>query len=136
MTSTISTGKQRLAVMALCFASGEAGKARKRYRREAESDLKAKGPRKAPPTPVKPSIDPLPQRADGGRSRRRRLVLRETRRVPALPRRDIDTAFRANGVMHELAPDLVLFLYEGTGHDPRARVQRLRATAHGLEPAP
>lgn len=48
---------------------------------------------------------------------------------------DIDTTFWANGVMCEAAADLVLFLYGGSYHDPRVRVQLLRVAAGGLEPA-
>ena len=47
----------------------------------------------------------------------------------------VDTAIWAQGHMIEIAPDLVLFAPQANYSDPFVRMQFLRVTPQGLEPA-
>jgi hypothetical protein len=46
----------------------------------------------------------------------------------------IDTPFYANGETFEVAPNVVLYVYDGKYSDPFVRAQLLRVTSQGLEP--
>ena len=47
----------------------------------------------------------------------------------------VDTAAEVGGAMYEVAPDVVLWVYEGEGASRYARAQFIRVTPDGVEPA-